>query len=132
MEIIQKEGRSMGRIALNDSLKYFEVATSHLNLAGSGMRHFWEIYYLCDQGEMTTYLRFQNAAIYQQDLIVFPPTNGVWKRAYIDLTEHISWAAGYSSTVSVSLSIRGLRAPNSQNANFYFGNIKLISMRAPY
>jgi len=138
MEIVQdEEGKHMGRIALENTQKYFEVGTAHFNLAGGGVRHFWEIYYKCDDGEMTTYLRFQNTSMgnYSRDLIVCPPTNGSWKKLYIDITDIVSEAASYSAnqvSASVSLSIRGLRTSESKNAYFYFGNMKLISMRAPY
>lgn len=134
MDIFRENEESIGRILLTDTLLYFNIATSYLDLnaqvGGQRIRQFWEIHYKCD-GEMVTYLDFRTL-IYPQDMVVLPPTKGVWKTAYIDLTEEIAWAAGAASRVSVRLGIRGNRISNAKNAYFYFGNIKLITMHAPY
>jgi len=129
------DGKQVGKIELNDSLFYFNVATNYFPLLGQGVRHFWEISYKCD-GEMFTYLNFRNtpSGAVHQEMTVHPSTKGVWKKAYIDITDIISLAAGTAKDIEVRLGIRGLRNEDSdsQNANFYFEYVKLITMVAPY
>jgi hypothetical protein len=131
MEIFYEDSLSVGRIALEDTLVYFNVVTPYVNLY-KGELHYWEMYYKCENGEMTTYLDFQNSSsiLPQQDMIVLPATNS-WKKIYIDISEIVSWVSGNANRVSVRLGIRGLKKSDS-NAYFYFDNVKLMSMPAPY
>jgi len=64
-------------------------------------------------------------------LIVFPATS-TWKKAYIDLTDVISRASESAYSVSICLGIRGYKSGGAKKATFYFDNIKIISMYAPY
>ena len=123
----------MGRIALEDSLDFFNVVSRKVDLFGQGVRQYWEMEYKCVDGEMTTYLDFQSslATLPQQDMIVLPATTS-WKKIYIDLTEVVSWAVGTSTQISLRLGIRGLKKADSQNAYFYFKHVKLITMPALY
>jgi hypothetical protein len=132
------KGKNVGKITLEDSVDFFNVVTSYFYLNGRGVRQYWEMYYKCESGEMVTYLNFQNAVsgVFQQDMIVFPATT-TWKKAYIDLTDIITWACGSADRISVRLGIRGNPVQNKEketasNSNFYFGNIKVITMSAPY
>ena len=127
----KERGKNVGRIALEDTVVFFNVVTSPFYLKGYGVRHFWEMYYKCDSGEMITYLNFQNAGTLSQDMIVFPATK-TWKKAYIDLTDIISLACGTADRISVRLGIRGYPTQNAKNTYFYFDNIKVITMSAPY
>lgn len=122
-----------GRIVLTDSVDFFNVVTPYFYLRGQGMRQFWEMEYKCETGEMVAYLEFQNTitGIHNQDMIVFPATTN-WKKAYIDLTDVVSWACGTASRVSVRLGIKGYPAVNAQNATFRFKYVKVITMSAPY
>jgi len=127
--------KNVGRIALEevDSLNYCNVVTSFFNLKAVGMRHFWEMKYKCESGEVVTYLNFRNTStgIYQQDMVILPATT-TWKKVYIDLTDVIAWTSGANDFVSVRLGIRGNPNPDSPKATFYFDNIKLVTMFAPY
>jgi hypothetical protein len=135
MEIFydKEKGRNIGRIALEDSVGFFNVVTPYFYLNGQGVRQFWEMYYKCESGEMVTYLNFQNTTtgVYQQDMIVFPATT-TWKKVYIDISDIVTWACGSADRISVRLGIRGNPTSNSTKATFYFDNIKLITMSAPY
>jgi len=126
---VEGEQKSVGKIVLDDSLSYFNIATDYFDLPGQGARQFWEIYYQCD-GVMTTYLNFQNSTmgVFYQDMIILPSTKGTWKTVYIDLTEEVSYAAGYATKVSTRLGIRGNRNANSSSAYFHLGHIKVITM----
>ena len=129
---IEEEGvvKPVGKVVLG-AFPYFNIATDYFTLAAGGTQQFWEIYYKCD-GEMTTYLDFNNATYPSQNMVVLLPTKGEWKKAYIDISQAVSDAAGYATEVSVRLGIRGNKVANSTQAYFYLGNIKLITMRAPY
>ena len=131
---VDNEHKSMGRILLNNTSKYFDIGTPYMNLDGHGVRHFWEIYYKSEGGEMFTRLQFRNTVTgaVKQDMVNFPATKGVWKKGYIDITEWVSMACGTASKISVSLCIRGIRNKNVENAEFYLGHVKLISMEARY
>ena len=133
MEIYTKGDSTMGRIALEDSLDFFNVVSPYFELYGQGVRQYWEMYYKCENGSMTTYLDYQSslAVLPQQDLIVLPATTS-WKKIYIDLTDVVSWACGSANSISLRLGIRGLKESNVDNAFFYFDYIKLITMSAPY
>ena len=134
MEIYKGEGgKSMGRIALEDSVDFFNVVSRDVVLYGQGVRQYWEMEYWCDKGEMTTYLEFLNTlvTIPQQDMIVLPASDG-WKKIYIDLTEIVSQATGSATKIQLRLGIRGLKKSDTDNAYFYFKHVKLITMLAPY
>jgi len=120
----------VGRIALNDSVFYFNIANTYTPLPGQGTRIFWEIYYQSDFGEMTAYLNYRNSpmGIFDRDMVVLPSTKGIWKKIYIDLSEEVSLAAGYALSISTRLGIRGNLNKGAQNAYFHFGYIKLITM----
>jgi len=132
MEISYNEelNKYVGKIALdNDSLKYFNVVTPYFPLKGHLVKHFLEMYYKCEGGEMTVSLNFQNtySGAPPQDLAVLPSSKS-WKKIYVDISEIIDLASGAAEQVSVRLYIQGNRNSNSKNAYFYFGNVKLISM----
>jgi hypothetical protein len=119
----------IGKISINNQRPYFDIATQYFDLSGHSLQHFWEIYYMSNEGEMTAYLNFQNTVTGAiiQDMVVFPSSRGAWKKAYIDLTDIIYQACGTASRVSVRLCIRGLRNANSDEADFSFGNMRVIT-----
>jgi hypothetical protein len=125
--------KNVGRIVLEDSVNFFNVVTSYKYLNGRSERQFWEIYYKCESGEMITYLNFRNTVTgtFQQDMIVFTATT-TWKKAYIDIAQVVSQACGTADRISVCLGIRGHPNPDASKATFYFQNIKLVTMYAPY
>jgi len=129
---IDKE-MNVGKIALEDSMNFFNVVTPFYTLNGHGERQFWEMSYKCEFGEMVTYLDFKNAAtgVFHQDLIVLPATTG-WKKVYINLSDVISWACGPADKLLVRFGISGYTNPDYPKATFYFDNIKIITMYAPY
>ena len=128
------DNKKVGKITLEDSLYFFNIVTDYFPLLGRGVKQYWEIYYKSENGEMTTYLNFQNtvSGVTHQDMIVLPATGENWKKIYIDLTDIVSMACGMANTVSVRLGIRGLKNNENKNANFYFDYVKLITMPAPY
>jgi hypothetical protein len=130
IELVEENGKHYGKIVVNDQNKYFDVATDYFYLNGSSTRQLWEIYYKSNNGEMVTYLNFQNTVtgFVAQDMVIFPATHGDMKKAYIDITEWIYRACGTASRVSVRLGIRGLRNANAEKAEFFIGNVKLIVM----
>ena len=133
IEIFHNGEKYVGKISLDNSYNFFNIATKYFRLEGNGVRHFWEMYYKCENGAMTTYLSYQYtpSGITHQDMIVLPATKS-WKKVYIDLTEVVSWASGYAGSVSVRLGIRGNLNSGTETANFYFDHVKLISMTAHY
>jgi hypothetical protein len=127
--------KDIGRIVLFDTVKFFDVVTSYFPLLGKGERQFWEISYKSINGEMTTHLNFEKtiSGITHQDMMVLPSTEGVWKKAYINITDIIMQVSSTAPQVSVRLEITGLRNNASLDTSyFYFENIKLITMDAPY
>ena len=128
--------KDIGKISLSDSASavFFDVVTSYFLLQGQGKRYFWEISYKIDNGQMNTHLNYQNTitGITYQDMMVFPSTRGVWKKAYIDITEKIRQASNIAPQVSTRLRISGFRDKEHLDAYFDFENIKLITMDAPY
>ena len=132
MEIYKNgEGASMGRIALEDTLMFFNVITSYIDLR-PGYRHYWEMDYFCENGEMETYLDIKSPSTANPEfkLLILPATKS-WKKIYIDLSEWVPLIAGSATKVSVGLGIMGKKNSDA-NAYFYFDNVKLISMPAPY
>ena len=126
--------KDIGKIALVDSATYFDVVTSYFPLLGRGERQFWEISYKSINGQMTTYLNFEKniSGITVQPMMVYPSTQGVWKKTYIDITDIVMQASSIAPQVSVRLQITGIREKESLDSYFYFENIKLITMNAPY
>ena len=128
--------KNIGRLILKGSDNFFDIEnTKSITLHGHGERQFWEISYKTINGQMTTHLSFENTVtgVTNQDMMVLPSTQGVWKKVYIDITDIIRQASYTAPTISVRLRITGLRNnPNIGDSEFYFENIKLITMDAPY
>ena len=125
--------KDIGKITLSDTVVYFDVVTSYFPLLGKGERQFWEISYKSINGQMTTHLRFENtiSGVTIRDMVILPSTQGAWKKAYIDITNTIMQVSNIASQVSTCLNISGIKEGQG-DAEFYFENIKLITMDAPY
>ena len=125
--------KNVGRVLLEDTVNFFNVASKYFYLNSYGSRHFWEMNYKCESGEIHTYLEFKNAVtgVEYQAMIIYP-TTAKWKKTYIDLSQIISQVSGTADRVYVRLGITGYSKSGVSKANFYFDNIKLITMPAPY
>jgi hypothetical protein len=128
------KGRNIGTVLLKDSVIYFDLVTGYNPMYGKGERQFWEISYKSNNGQMTTYLNFEKtlSGVTLQNIAVLPSTKEEWKIIYIDVTDVISKACGTATQVLVRLGISGVINDKSQDANFSFEYIKLITMNAPY
>ena len=125
-------GKNIGIITLEDSGANFDVITSYFNLqgGGGGNNQFWEIYYKSDNGKMNTHLNFMNTStgVTHQDVCVLPETNGLWEKFYIDISDIIRIASDMDNQIILRLQMTGQKKDETKPANFYFGNIKLITM----
>ncbi|MCL2245550.1 MAG: hypothetical protein FWC10_00315 [Lentimicrobiaceae bacterium] len=126
--------KNIGKLVLADSDVYFDIVTPYFTLLGQNERQFWEISYKSVNGRMTTYLGFENTITGQtsQSMVILPSTQGVWKKIYINITDIVMQASYTASKVSTRLQITGIRDSVSRDSEFYFENIKLITMDAPY
>jgi hypothetical protein len=126
--------KNTGRLILKDSAEFFDIVTPYIPLIGKGERLFLEISYKSVNGRMNTALGFEKtlSGISGKDIYVFPSSQGVWKKAYADITEMVREASYNMSQVSTRLRITGFKEQESFDAYFYFENIKLITMSAPY
>lgn len=115
-----------GLIQLRDSINSFEVMSNLLTLPGGGKSILLEFNYKSDQEIYTGLLVNQSTSIPTQEaLVVLKPTNGKWKKTYINLTLAVS--RNYTAT-----GFRVILAGNKNNseiANFYFDNIRVVSSR---
>jgi hypothetical protein len=130
-------GRKIGRIALEDSVIYFDVvANEYTKLFGQFETQFWEISYRIDNGIMYTHLNYKDSplGITYQPLNWYPSTISVtgnnWKKAYIDITEQVRMASNGAQQLSVRLQITGLKDDELRNAYFYFEYIRLITIES--
>jgi hypothetical protein len=126
--------KNIGRIVLSDTSVFFDVGTSFFPLQGKGSRQFWEISYKTVNGGIVTHLGYENtvSGIDHDNMVIFPSTEGVWKKAYIDITKNVMQASSIASQVSTRLRITGTRNKTDADSYYYFENIKLITMDAPY
>lgn len=117
-------GKSSGQVLLSDSTDDYEMVSVNSFPLRSGERVFLEVDYNSDQ-----MLRF---GMYATDITGVPslipmfysnPTNGSWKRVYIDLSEEIG-VRGAGTTYQ--LFIRMLRTPDGSLPLVLLDNIKLI------
>lgn len=115
-----------GFIQLQDSIRSFEVMSPLLSLHGGGKSIFLEFNYKSDQEIYTGLLVHQSTSIPTQEaLVVLKPTAGKWKKTYINLTLAVS--RNYTAT-GFKVILAGNKN-DSENANFYFDNIRVISSR---
>lgn len=112
-----------GLVQLKDSIKSFEIASGQLKLPGAGKSVFLELNYKCDEDLYTGLVIIQsNTVPTHESLVVLRGTNGVWKKAYINLTLAVSrntTASGFKVLLSGSKNNRDV-------ANFYFDNIRVL------
>jgi len=126
--------KDIGKISLSGNELFFDIATSYFTLLGRGERQFWEISYKTTNGQMITHLNFESDIVgnYNRDMAVLPSTKGNWKKIYIDIADVVMQVSYTAPQISVRLNITGLKEKENQDAEFYFENIKLITMMAPY
>jgi len=125
--------KNIGSIILVDSSVFFDIVTPYFPLQGNGERQFWEISYNTTNGRMVTHLGFENSiTMAGRDMVILPSTEGVWKKVYIDITNTVREASYTASQVSTRLRITGIKNDASIGSEYFFENIKLITMYAPY
>jgi hypothetical protein len=126
--------KDIGRVVLSDTAVFFDVVTSYFPLQGNGDRQFWEISYKTTNGKMVALLGFEKtiSGIDHYDMVVLPSTEGVWKKEYIDITNIIMMVSNTAPQVSTRLNITGIKNNPDSASYYYFENIKLITMLAPY
>lgn len=126
--------KSIGKIVLSDSIKYFDVVTDYFPLMGRGERHFLEIKYKSIDGTMYTHLNFKNSpvGVTNQDLGIYPASEGRWQTGYFNISEWIQKASYTDSKIMVRLQITGIKNDEKKQAEFYFDHIKVITMTALY
>lgn len=124
--------KDIGKITLKDDDVYFDIVSPNITLLGRDERQFWEISYKSSNGRMYARLNFEGGIILFKDMAVMPSTKEVWKKLYIDITEIVRQASYTALKISVSLEISGIRDDPDSVTEFYFENIKLITMDAPY
>lgn len=112
-----------GWIQLKDSLTSFEVISPKLSLPGGGKWVFLEFNYKCDQ-EINTglFITQSNNVTTNENLVTLRPTDGEWKKAYVNLTLAVSRNINAQA-------FRVLLSGNKQNsveANFYVDNIRVL------
>lgn len=112
-----------GMIQLKDSVTSFEIVSNKLALPGAGKYVFLELNYKCDQEIYSGLVVSQSSMIpTHEPLVVMRPTGGKWKKIYINLTLAVSrniTATGFQILFS------GVKN-NSEVANFYFDNIRVM------
>lgn len=112
-----------GYIQLKDTISSFEVISPEIDLPGNGRSVFLELNYKCDQTLNIGLIISQSSSIpTNENLLVLRPTNGVWKKAYINLTLAVSrnlTATGFRILLS------GNKQSSSQ-ADYYFDNIRVL------
>lgn len=127
--------KKVGKVSLTDTAVFFDIVTPYFPLLGGGERQFWEISYKSINGQMNTHLGFEGSILLGMtnfDMIVLPSTKGKWKKIYIEISEIVSQASFTVPQISTRLRISGLKEREESDAEFYFENIKLITMSAPY
>jgi len=127
--------KKIGKISIIDTAVFFDVVSSFFPLLGGRERQFWEISYKSINGQINIHLGFEGSLVYLNDFFadvaVLPSTEGVWKKVYIDISDIVSKATSTAPLLSTRLRMTGLKDIEDIKAEFYFENIKLITMYAP-
>ena len=112
-----------GVIQLKDTVSSFEVISPEIDLPGNGRSVFLELNYKCNQTLNIGLIISQSSSIpTNENLLVLRPTNGMWKKAYVNLTLAVSrnlTATGFRILLSGN-------KQTSSEAEYYFDNIRVL------
>jgi sensor histidine kinase YesM len=128
MFITTEDDRTIGKITLQDTVTYFDVKSPKYYLEGSGNFTFWEMEYKCDNNiDIQLFITTSTGTISPASLVSLRPTNGEWKKIYINLTSTLTNYTTTAALMGVELVMTGNRLSNNNVTNFCFDNIKLIT-----
>ena len=126
----EEKNKNLGTIVLKDTAKFFDIVTDYFLMNGKNERQYFEITYKSNDGEMFVSLNFKGAptGTTNRDLVILPSSNGVWKQLYVNISEIMMQESYTASTLNTRLQITGNKTSDDKNADFYFDNIRIITM----
>lgn len=132
IQIGKEDNKTVGIInletTLNDSLDFFDIKSPILQLKGSGNFTFWEMDYKCDNNiYCEIFIHTSAGPIVPVSLVSLNPTNGQWKKIYINLTSTLTNYTTTSSRIPIELVMTGNRKSDQSNTSFFFDNLKIIT-----
>ncbi|PKP21126.1 MAG: hypothetical protein CVU04_02450 [Bacteroidetes bacterium HGW-Bacteroidetes-20] len=130
MEITTENQQTIGKISIDDTLDFFDVKSPIIQLKGSGNFTFWEMDYKCDNNiYCELFIHTISGTTIPVSLVSLNPTNGVWKKIYINLTSTLTNYTSASSTIPIELVMTGNKKSDQSNTYFYFDNVKIITFK---
>lgn len=128
IEIANENEKTIGKISLEDTLKFFDVKSPILLLKGSGNFTFWEMDYKCDNHiYCELFIHTISGVTVPISLVSLNPTNGQWKKIYINLTSTLTDYTTTSAIIPIELVMSGNRKSDQSNTYFHFDNLKIIT-----
>lgn len=128
IEIANEDQKSVGKISLEDTMKFFDIKSPIFSLRGSGNFAFWEMDYKCDNHVYCElFIHTISGVTVPVSLVSLNPTNGEWKKIYINLTSTLTNYTTTYSTIPIELVMSGNRKSDQSNTYFYFDNLKIIT-----
>lgn len=128
IQITQEENRNIGKITLEDTTTFFDIKSPIFSLKGSGNFTFWEMDYKCDNKiYCELFIHTISGFIKPVSILSLNPTNGEWKKIYINLTATLTEYTTTSTTIPIELVMNGNRKSDNSVTNFYFDNLKIIT-----
>jgi hypothetical protein len=128
IQITQEDSKNVGKISLEDTSTFFDIKSPIFSLKGSGNFTFWEMDYKCDNKiYCELFIHTISGAIMPVSIVSLNPTNGEWKKIYINLTSTLTEYTTTSTTIPIELVMNGFRKSDNSVTNFYFDNIKIIT-----
>lgn len=109
-------------------MKFFDIKSPIFSLRGSGNFAFWEMDYKCDNHVYCElFIHTISGVTVPVSLVSLNPTNGEWKKIYINLTSTLTNYTTTYSTIPIELVMSGNRKSDQSNTYFYFDNLKIIT-----
>jgi len=117
------EGNHSGMIVLDSLHDYFECM-NHQAIAISKAPVFLEMNFNTTNSVILGVFTYGSSLLYQTPIITLQPTNGAWKKIYIDLTTTLN---AYSGMLSFRIYLRALKDAGLEQSTVLIDNLKVVT-----
>ncbi len=118
------EGNHSGLVVLDSLHSYFECQThSAYNIPVQPV--FLEMNFNTSCQFTVGVVTYGSSILYQTPVITLNPTNGIWKKIYIDLSTTLN---AYTGMTTYRVYMRALKGTGVKNAAILFDNFKLVTL----
>jgi hypothetical protein len=120
------EGSHSGMVTLDTANNFFEAQT-HKEFAIPSAPVFLELNFNASNAFSVGVIIYSTANLYQVPIITLSPTNGIWKKTYIDLTTTLN---AYPGVTTFRVYLGTWKDAGNEPTQILFDNFKLLTYKS--